>query len=113
MKKTSLVLITILTSTNIALVTAADDVLTLPLHITDVRQSVVLEFSFQRNEAPLCNATVIVHPDHLDIIFNTCAAGIGKGWIGEGEILAQLRRLINEQRPDLATIPFKDWTYRP
>jgi hypothetical protein len=110
MKKTSLVLITILTSTNIALVTAADDVLTLPLHVTDVRQSVVLEFSFQRNEAPLCNATVIVQPDHLNIIFTNAAF---KGGAVEKEVLTKLRRLINEQRPDLATIPFKDWTYRP
>lgn len=115
MKKTSLLLITLLTSSgaiHAADSTAFDESFGVPPHVTDVTQAVVLNFTFNRESTHLCNAIVNVYPDHLDVIFHTCTEGIYKGWSEETAVLDQLRRLINETRSDLTTIPIKDYIYR-
>ncbi|MCP5322907.1 MAG: hypothetical protein H6492_02750 [Candidatus Paracaedibacteraceae bacterium] len=114
MKKNSLLLITFLTLNAANAATNAVDPHNLPPFATDVSQSHILTFDFSAaDKTSLCRATVTVHPTHLDVIFHTLAEGVRKGWIGEEEILSQLRRLINEVRTDLAETPFKDFIYRP
>lgn len=117
MKKTSLLLITLLTSSGAAngAEIKFEDLFKVPPHVTDVTQSVVLNFQFRQTDGiHLCNSIVNVYPDHLDVIFHTCADGIvRKGWKGETETLQELRRLINEIRPDLMETPIKDFIYRP
>ena len=116
MKKTSLLLITLLTSSGAVLAadpTVFEESFGVPPHVTDVTRAVVLNFTFsQAASGKLCDAIVNVYPDHLDVIFHTCAEGVRKGWGEEAAVLDQLRRLINEIRPDLSETPIKDYIYR-
>jgi hypothetical protein len=117
MKKTSLLLITLLTSSGAVLAadpTVFKEPFGVPPHVTDVTQAVVLNFTFSQaaSGTKICDAIVNVHLDHLDIIFHTCAEGVHKGWDREATVLEHLRQLINETRPDLSETPIKDYIYR-
>jgi hypothetical protein len=117
MKKTSLLLITLLTSSGAVLAadpTVFEESFGVPPHVTDVTRAVVLNFTFSQaaSGTKLCDAIVNVYPDHLDVIFHTCAEGVRKGWGEEAAVLDQLRRLINETRSDLIETPIKDYIYR-
>lgn len=112
MKKTSLLLITLLTSTY-TLGSTATDLTTLPDFVGNVQQAKVLKFEFSTppQESLLCTTLVYVNTEYLNVIVNM-AQGVTKEQVNEANVLNELRELINRTREDLKEIKIKDIIYR-
>lgn len=104
-------MITFLASARIITASTGEDSGThVPDFVTDITQSKILDFKFttQTSEV-LCTTKVIIHPEHLDVMFFNSVPNV-KDF--QEQILTQLRTLINETRPDLHETPIKDIIYR-